>query len=179
MSQFHTLIHYVLIFKRQHSKNVQLVEGCTCTHAINGGKQRVLLLRNAFMLTRSSSLMLMLSPRSLSFSISWRIPANRELNSCLAKIGSLWSNRKNKIINWLWPNSFSPLLLQSHLGQRLKRGDKAAVWDLDVWEVSQPVVTIESHLSFFTQPLVGFFFLLDRQHNNDGKPVWRSDGSKV
>lgn len=68
----------------------------TCTHAINGGKQRVLLLRKAFMLHRSSSLILLLSPLGLFVSISWRIPANRELNSCLAKIGSLW--RKNESV---------------------------------------------------------------------------------
>lgn len=68
----------------------------TCTHAINGGKQRVLLLRKVFMLHRSSSLILLLSPLGLFVSISWRIPANRELNSCLAKIGSLW--RKNESV---------------------------------------------------------------------------------
>lgn len=51
------------------------------------------------MLTRSSSLIVLLSPPDLYFSISWRIPANRELNSCLAKMGSLWKKRQKKI--WL------------------------------------------------------------------------------
>lgn len=56
------------------------------------------------MLTRSSSLIFPLSPLGLCFSISWRIPANRELNSCLAKIGSLWRNtgeRKTKKKQWI------------------------------------------------------------------------------
>lgn len=56
---------------------------------MNGGKQRVLLVRNVFMVPRSSSLILPLSSLVLCVSISWKIPANRELNSCLAKIGSL------------------------------------------------------------------------------------------
>ncbi len=63
---------------------------------MNGGKQRVLLLRNVFMLHRSSSLILPLSPLGLCVFVSWRIPANMELNSCLAKIGSLWSNMNRK-----------------------------------------------------------------------------------
>lgn len=37
----------------------------TCTHATNGGKKSVLLLRNAFMLLRSSSLILWLSAADL------------------------------------------------------------------------------------------------------------------
>lgn len=88
---FHNFILYCQFWIKMN-KNIWLPDttSCTCTHAINGGKQRVLLLRNAFMLARSSSLIFPLSALDLSFSISWRIPANRELKNCLAKMGSFW-----------------------------------------------------------------------------------------
>lgn len=49
---------------------------------------------------------------------------------------------------------------KNHLCESLKWSDEAAVWDLDVWEVTYSVVTIQSHLSFFSQPLISFILLL-------------------
>lgn len=125
----------------------------TCIHATNGGKQRVLLLSKAFRFSCSSFFILSLSALGFWVSISRSMPANRELNKCLATTGSLWRKMSRKIIN------FSQFLAcyfhsqynwqQSYLGKGLKGSDEATVWNLNVRKVSRSVVPIESHLSLF------------------------------
>ena len=135
----------------------------TCTHAMNGGKQRELLLRKEFMLHRSSSLILKLSSRLRCCSISWRMPENRELNSCLAKMGSLFGEGGQNVNDQNW--RFSVILFlgfSGYLCECLKWSDEATVRDLDVWEVTDSVATIQSHLSLFPKPLISFFFLREK-----------------
>lgn len=132
---------------------------------MNGGKQSELLLRNVFMLHCSSSLTLRLSSGLRCCSISWRILENRELNSRLAKMGSLFGGEGGQSISdFIYFILFTQHRLhasrkRSYLCECLKRSDDTAVRDLDVGKVANSVVTIQSHLSLFPQPLICFVFL--------------------
>lgn len=92
------MFHFKQTFCHQW-QYISISQDHTCTHATNGGKQRVLRLNKAFMLSCSASLILTLSSLGFWFSISSSIPANRELNNCLATTGSLWREMGRKTFN--------------------------------------------------------------------------------